>query len=240
MDYREAMKLKTGISLLAFSAALFLASSLRAEPPREEIAHAYRLLMVANADYEGHRAKAMEALRHAGQVLNLELKGDAPSGERQWKSDEQLREARRLLQDSRNQLEARDRERAAEHVDRAIAEIDLALKGRVPPPAPPPHVESPREEVAHAYHLLMAANADYNGHRGKAMEALRLVGQAMGLNLEGNAPAGERQWKSDEQLREANRLLRDAKNQLATRDRERAVQHLDRAVEEIDRALSVR
>jgi hypothetical protein len=237
MDYPIAMKMKSGI-LIALTGILFLAFSLRAEPPREEIVHAYRLLMVANADYDGHRVKAMEALRRAGRALDLDLKGDAPTGERQWKSDEQLREAGRLLHEARNQLEARDRERAAEHVDHAIQEIDLALKGRAPVPVP--HAEGPREEIVHAYRLLMVANADYHGHRGKAMEALRRAGPALGLVLEGDAAPGERQWKSDEQLREARRLLHDARDKLESRDRERAAEHVDRAMEEIDKALNVR
>ena len=123
------MKLKNGI-LIALCGLFLSAFSLRAEPPREEIIHAYRLLMVANADYIGHRGKAMEALRRAGRALDLVLEGDAPSGERQWKSDEQLREAGRLLRDAKEKLESKDRERAAEQVDRALEEIRKALPPR--------------------------------------------------------------------------------------------------------------
>lgn len=122
----NSMKRKSGI-LMALYGILWVAFSLHAEPPREEIVHAYRLLMVAKADYGGHRERAMEALRRAGPAIGLVLEGDAPSAERQWKSDDQLREARRLLQDARGKLEARDRERAAEHVDRALEEIGRAL-----------------------------------------------------------------------------------------------------------------
>jgi hypothetical protein len=58
------------------------------------------------------------------------LEGDFPEREHQWKSDEQLTEARRLLKDARDRLESQDRERVASRVDKAIEEIDLALRAR--------------------------------------------------------------------------------------------------------------
>jgi len=110
--------------------ALALSSGTRvsaAEPPREEVAHAYRLLKHADADYKGHRVNAMKELEAAGKKMGLELGGDLPSGERQWQSDAQLREARRLLQDAHQTLAKEDRDRAADRVEKAIKEIDTAL-----------------------------------------------------------------------------------------------------------------
>jgi hypothetical protein len=101
-----------------------------AETPREELAHAYILLKLANADYAGHRAKAMKELETAGKDLGLSLEGRGSEHERQLKSDEQVAEARRLLREARDKLEARDRDRAAAHLEKAIAEIDAALKVR--------------------------------------------------------------------------------------------------------------
>jgi hypothetical protein len=69
----------------------------------------------------------MEAVEAAGHDLGLELGGDLPDRERQWKSDDQLIEARRLLRDSRDKLEAHDRDRVASHVEKAIKEINAAL-----------------------------------------------------------------------------------------------------------------
>ena len=46
----------------------------------------------------------------------------------QFKSDEHLAEARRLLRHARENLEERDRPHAAARLERAIREIDLALK----------------------------------------------------------------------------------------------------------------
>jgi len=92
------------------------------------MAHAYYLLKAANSDYGGHRVNAMKELQEAGKALDLRLKGDASKGERQWKSDKQLEEARRLLREARDKLERQDRDRVAAHVDQAIKEIDRALK----------------------------------------------------------------------------------------------------------------
>jgi hypothetical protein len=99
-----------------------------AETPREELVHAYHLLKTADHDYAGHRAKALGEVETAGKALGLKLEGDLPTKERQWKSDEQITEARRLLQAARDQLEVRDRDRVATHVDIAVKEIDAALK----------------------------------------------------------------------------------------------------------------
>ena len=110
--------------------ALAFGASAYAESPREEIAHAHRLLKHANGDYAGHRAKAMRELETAGHALHLDLGGELNGHEPQWKSDEQLTEARRLLRDARDKLEQADREHAAAHLDKAIEEIDSALRKR--------------------------------------------------------------------------------------------------------------
>jgi hypothetical protein len=108
--------------------ALAVGVSAYAETPREEVAHAHRLLKLANHDYAGHRVKAMKELEAAGKALHLELGGELIEHERQWKSDEQLVEARRLLREARNKLEKEDRDRVAARLDKAIEEIDTALK----------------------------------------------------------------------------------------------------------------
>jgi hypothetical protein len=101
-----------------------------AETPRDELVHAYWLVKTANKDYGGHRATALHAIENAGHNLGLELKGGLPEKERQWKSDAQLEEAVRLLRDSRDKLEASDRQKTADHVEHAIQELDKALKSR--------------------------------------------------------------------------------------------------------------
>jgi hypothetical protein len=115
------------LQILAVTVALSFAARVYAEPPRQELIHAYVLLKHANHNYEGHRAKAMDHIEAAGKALNLKLEGDANEHERQWKSDQMLAEARHLLYHARGALEAHDRDRAAAHVDKAIDEIDRAI-----------------------------------------------------------------------------------------------------------------
>lgn len=115
------------LQILAVSVALSFAARVYAEPPREELIHAYILLKHANHDYEGHRAKAMEHVEAAGKALKLKLEGETNEHERQFKSDQMMAEARQLLFHTRDTFAAEDRPRAATHVDKAIEEIDRAL-----------------------------------------------------------------------------------------------------------------
>lgn len=207
-----------------------------AETPREEVAHAYRLVAKADQAYNGHRAVALLELQTAGRELGLHLEGELADRERLFKSDEQLTEARRLLREAREKLEARDRDRIAAHVDKAISELDAALKA----PVVVVVAESPREEVAHAYRLLEKADHDYNGHRVVALLELKAASRELGFRLEGDLAERERQFKSDEHLIEARRLLNEARIKLEVRDRERIAAHVDKAIGEIDAALRVK
>jgi hypothetical protein len=98
-----------------------------AETPREQLVHAFHLLKRADHDYAGHRAKAMGEVEAAGRELGLDLKGDLDDRERQWKSDQQLLDARRILREARDKLERQDRDRVAGHLQKAIEELDAAL-----------------------------------------------------------------------------------------------------------------
>ena len=120
------------LTIAAIGLALsFGLSSAYAESPRDEVTHAYHLLQRSTEDYGGHRAKAMSEIEAAGRSMNLSFEGfQIPVPERQWKSDAQLTEARHLLHDASEKLEGQDRERASEHLQRAIHEIDDALNNR--------------------------------------------------------------------------------------------------------------
>jgi hypothetical protein len=225
------LSLPVVVTVLALACGL----SAYAETPREELVHAFHLLKKADHDYAGHRVKAMGEVEIAGKALGLELGGDIPEKERQWKSDAQLTEARRLLVEARDKLESRDRDRAAAHLEVAIKELDLALSVAVTA-----SVETPREELVHAFLLMKKADHDYAGHRVKAMSEVEIAGKALGLGLGGDAPERERQWKSDEQLAEARRLLVEARDKLESRDRERVAAHVDIAIKELDEALKVK
>ncbi|MGD0615355.1 MAG: hypothetical protein ABSA69_07955 [Verrucomicrobiota bacterium] len=118
------------LQIVAIVLAFSFGARAYAETPREELAHAYVLLKLANADYGGHRVKAMKQLEAAGKDLGLSLEGRGSEHERQLKSDEQVTEARRILREARDKLEERDRDRVAAHLEKAIVEIDTALKVR--------------------------------------------------------------------------------------------------------------
>src|SRR5215469_12043255 len=116
--------------IAAIAVVLCFGLAAYAESPREELAHAYYLLKSANADYGGHRAKALHELGSAGEELHMELKGGVPEGERQWHSDKQLEEARRLIADVNERMEERDRQHISHHLEASMKEIDLALRKR--------------------------------------------------------------------------------------------------------------
>jgi hypothetical protein len=120
------------LQILAVGVAVSFGARVYAEPPREELVHAYALLKHANHDYNGHRARALEQVEAAAKAMDLKLEGDATERERKWQSDEMLAEARHLLYHARNSFERRDRDRAANRVDRAIEEIDAAIGKEVP------------------------------------------------------------------------------------------------------------
>jgi hypothetical protein len=120
---------KRAFTTVVLTLAMGLSLGVRAfaEGPREELAHAYHHLKYADHDYNGHRGAAMHEVEIAGKELGIDLGGEGPGEERQWKSDRHLDEARRLLRHAREKLEVRDRDRVASHVEAAIKEIDVAL-----------------------------------------------------------------------------------------------------------------
>src|SRR5579883_2466333 len=124
---KESLR-STGLKVAAVVLAFSFGLSAYAAPPREELVHAYRLLQHANSNYNGHRVAAMNEVSAAGRDLGLDLGGDLTANERQWHSDEQLKEARHILNEARRQLDRGDRERVSEHLDRAVREIDEALR----------------------------------------------------------------------------------------------------------------
>jgi hypothetical protein len=95
-------------------------------PPDQLLRQAYFTLSVANQNYDGHRYEAMREIEAAANYLKFDLRGDGRGLERQRVSDEQLRSARSLLEQARVELDKKPRK----HVEKAIKEIDLALRVR--------------------------------------------------------------------------------------------------------------
>lgn len=89
---------------------------------------AYRILASGDHDYHGHRVEAMHQIKKAADLLGLDLSGDDRDHEKQFLSDDRLRDARGLLQDVRGASEVKDQKRITEHLNSAIKEIDAALR----------------------------------------------------------------------------------------------------------------
>ena len=83
---------------------------------------AYATLAQADHDYKGHRAQAMKQIDDALGEMGAKVSGKGRRHEPQGTSDAQLRAARDMLQQATG-LSAK----AAKHVSKAIAEINIAL-----------------------------------------------------------------------------------------------------------------
>ncbi|HEX3988534.1 MAG TPA: hypothetical protein VHZ30_03825 [Verrucomicrobiae bacterium] len=95
------------------------------EEKRMQLRRAYWLLEHANANYEGHKAKAMEHIKKAGERFGIELHGKGYEGEhKQGTSDERLREAKEELQKVFRESNSKE----LPHIENAIKEINHALK----------------------------------------------------------------------------------------------------------------
>ena len=81
-------------------------------------------------DYRGHRAKAQQQIQLAGKELGLQLAVNPRPQLSQVNSDSLLREARALLLQVQTSLSNQNKPKALQHIAKAIAEIDLALRVR--------------------------------------------------------------------------------------------------------------
>jgi hypothetical protein len=95
----------------------------------QAITQAYKLLAQADHDYQGHRIKAMKHLHQAGKVLGINLKGEGKtSNEGQGTSDTQLKQAQTMLhQMTSNSVSGKRHQRALQHVNNALTELNTAL-----------------------------------------------------------------------------------------------------------------
>ena len=91
---------------------------------------AYRILASGDHDYKGHRAKAMEAVKAAAELLGMDLRGDYKDREPQALSDARLREAQGLITQVLGAAEVKDQKRIVKHLKVAINQINIALSIR--------------------------------------------------------------------------------------------------------------
>jgi hypothetical protein len=89
---------------------------------------AYRILASGDHDYHGHRVEALNQIHKAADLLGVDLKGDDKDHEKQFLSDDRLREARDLLHHVLDAAEVKSQDRISHHIELAIREIDLALR----------------------------------------------------------------------------------------------------------------
>lgn len=95
-------------------------------PAANLLRQAYVTLSMADHDYKGHRVEAMKQIEAAAKLLRMDLRGDGKGHEKQAVSDEQLRIARGMLQQASAGLTGKP----LKHVERAINQINIALKIR--------------------------------------------------------------------------------------------------------------
>ena len=89
--------------------------------------NAYHILATGDHDYHGHRARAMHQIEAAAKLLGLDLSGDLRDHEKQFLSDDKLREARDSISKVLASAEVKRQKRVTKHLSDAINEINQAL-----------------------------------------------------------------------------------------------------------------
>jgi hypothetical protein len=113
---------------LIVAGAILLGNEAYAAGPRDDIVRAYFLIKMSNNNYSGHRDAALRELEFVGKELGLDMRSGGQNKERQRQSDAQMNEAFQSLKVARDKLDAHDREHEAGHLEKAMHEVDLALR----------------------------------------------------------------------------------------------------------------
>jgi hypothetical protein len=93
----------------------------------QTLQQAYSLLAGADHDYQGHRMRAMHAIKGACRLLGGQAQGEGAGNEPQGTSDGQLKQAQGLLQNVLATATAANQTRVVHHIDKAIEELGVAL-----------------------------------------------------------------------------------------------------------------
>ncbi len=93
----------------------------------QSLTQAYSTLASADHDYQGHRVKAMHAIKKAARLMGQKIGGDGKVKEQQTLSDDQLRGVQTTLQKVRGSVGGRNSQRVVEHINSAIHELTVAL-----------------------------------------------------------------------------------------------------------------
>ena len=114
--------------VLIVAVAVLLGNEAYAAGPRDDIVRAYFLIKMSNNNYSGHRDAALRELEFVGKELGLDMRSGGQNKERQRQSAAQMNEAFQILKVARDKLDAHDREHEAGHLEKAMHEVDLALR----------------------------------------------------------------------------------------------------------------
>jgi hypothetical protein len=93
----------------------------------QTLTQAYSTLASADHDYQGHRIKAMHAIKKAARLMGQKVGGDGKVKEQQNLSDNQLRGVQTMLQKVRSSVGGRNSQHVLEHLNSAIHEVNIAL-----------------------------------------------------------------------------------------------------------------
>jgi hypothetical protein len=121
-----------------FGALLWSPACSAADTP-EELYHAKHWLEKADRDYDGHRGKAIGEINNALKKLGHDPNAhpvkipQKPIHEKQWKSDDQLKHARKLLKEAEKRIASKGDQKhqaALGDIAKAVEELDVALRKR--------------------------------------------------------------------------------------------------------------
>ena len=95
----------------------------------QTLTQAYSTLASADHDYQGHRIKAMEAIKKAARLMGQKIAGDGTvkKSEQQPLSDAQLSGVKGMLQKVRGSVSGRNQQRVVQHINEAIHHLTVAL-----------------------------------------------------------------------------------------------------------------
>lgn len=91
--------------------------------------------------------------------------------------------------------------------------------------------------LRNAYAALSTGVNNYEGHRGNAMERVKMAAKLLGVDLSGDRPPGAGKESSDYRLRQARATLHQVRDSAAVRNQVLIQGHLDEAIHQIDLAL---
>jgi hypothetical protein len=99
----------------------------RDRPEARLLTQAYSILATGDHDYAGHRVLAMRHVEKAGKLLGVDLAGDLKDHEKQFLSDDKMRQAQVLINDLIRKANMKDQPRVVNQLSEASRQIDLAL-----------------------------------------------------------------------------------------------------------------